>query len=53
MASLQSINTTGSPDLADDRLVQQVKMAGKDLILASKAAARNSIDRNIQPETSG
>jgi cyclohexyl-isocyanide hydratase len=35
---------TGSPDLASDRLVQQVKMMCKDLLLASQTAARNSID---------
>jgi cyclohexyl-isocyanide hydratase len=34
---------TGAPDLAGDRLVQQVKMVGKDLILASQAAAQTAI----------
>jgi cyclohexyl-isocyanide hydratase len=37
---------TGSPALAGERLVQQVKMVGKDLILASQAAAQKSIDRS-------
>jgi cyclohexyl-isocyanide hydratase len=37
---------TGAPDLADDRLVQQVKMVGKELILASQAAAQKSIARS-------
>jgi cyclohexyl-isocyanide hydratase len=37
----------GSPDLAGDRLVQQVKMMGRDLLVASQTAAQNSIERRI------
>lgn len=34
---------TGSPELASERLIQQVQAVGKDLIAASLAAAHNSI----------
>ncbi len=35
---------TGSPEMAGDRLIQQVKLAGEDLIYLSQVAARNSLE---------
>jgi cyclohexyl-isocyanide hydratase len=34
---------TGSPEMAGEKLIQQVQMVGKDLIAASQAAAKSAI----------